>query len=98
MLTADLERPIHAFENKCYMRMLGILYRGHKTNKYVWQQVNILARRQELLLSTVASYHGSAMSVVMIRCRRSDYKEQWKHSRYQVVDRAVDVVITVHRG
>ena len=47
--------------------------------EYVWQQVDILARRQELLLSTsnVASYHGSAMSVVMIRYRKSYYKEQW---------------------
>ena len=27
--------------------------------------------------SSVASYHCSAMSVVLIRCRRSYYKEQW---------------------
>ena len=27
--------------------------------------------------SSVASYHGSAISVVMIRYRRSHYKEQW---------------------
>ena len=40
--------------------MLGISYREHKTNEYVWQQNNILAGRQELSLSTVASYHGSA--------------------------------------
>ena len=40
--------------------------REHKSIEYVWQQVDILARRQELLLSTVASYHGLAMSVVMI--------------------------------
>ena len=33
--------------------MLGISYREHKTNEYVWQQVNILAERQEFLLSTV---------------------------------------------
>ena len=31
--------------------------------------------------SHVASYHGSAMSVVTIRCRRSHYKEQWMNSR-----------------
>ena len=30
-------------ENKCYRRMLGISYRDHKTNEYVWQQVDILA-------------------------------------------------------
>ena len=38
-----------------------------KTNEYVWQQVSILAGCQELLLSTVAVYHGSAISVVAIR-------------------------------
>jgi hypothetical protein len=52
-LTADLERRIQAFENKCFRRMLGISYREHKTNEYVWQQVSILAGPQELLLSTV---------------------------------------------
>ena len=58
---------IQAFENICY--------RQHKTNEYVQQQVNIIAGRQELLLSIVAGYHDSAMSVVMIRCRR--WKEPW---------------------
>jgi len=52
-LTTDLERRIQAFENKCYRRMLGISYREHITNDYVWQRVNILAGRQEFLLSTV---------------------------------------------
>ena len=33
--------------------MLGISYREHKTNEYVWQQVSILAGSQELLLSTI---------------------------------------------
>ena len=33
--------------------MLGISYQEHKTNEYLWQHVNIIARRQELLLSTV---------------------------------------------
>ena len=33
--------------------MLGISYREHKTNEYVWQQVDILAKRKELLVSTV---------------------------------------------
>ena len=32
---------------------IDILYTDHKTNEYVWQQVDILAGRQELLLSTV---------------------------------------------
>ena len=34
-----------------------------KQNEYVLQQANILARRPEILLSTVAGYHGLAMSV-----------------------------------
>ena len=45
--------------------------------EYEWQQVNVHAARQELLLPTIASYHGLAMSVVMIRCQESYYKEQW---------------------
>ena len=52
-LTADLGRRIQAFENKCYRRMIGISDKEHKTNKYVWQQVNILGGHQQLLLSTV---------------------------------------------
>ena len=32
---------------------LGLSYKEHKTNEYVWQQVNILAGRREFLLSTV---------------------------------------------
>ena len=49
--------------------------RQHKTNEYVWHvaigRYPILAGRQELLLlSSVASYHGSVMSVVMMSCRR----------------------------
>ena len=40
-------------QNKCYRRMLGISCREHKTNECVWQQANILAGRQQLLLSTV---------------------------------------------
>ena len=34
-LTAELERRIQAFENKCYRKMLGISYSKHKTNEYV---------------------------------------------------------------
>ena len=33
--------------------VLGLSYREHKTNEYVWQQVHILSGRQELSLSTV---------------------------------------------
>ena len=58
-----------------HRRMLDISYREHKM---VCQQVDILARRQELVLSSITSYqcHGLATSVVMIRCRRSYYKKQ----------------------
>ena len=35
-------------------RMLGISFKKHKTNEYVWQHVDILAGRQELLLSTIS--------------------------------------------
>ena len=48
-----MERRIRAFENKCYRRMLGKSYRDHKTNEYVWQQVDIIAGRHKLLLSAV---------------------------------------------
>ena len=51
--TADLQRQIQTFENKCYRRMRGISYREHKMYEYVWQQVNIVAGRQEPVLSTV---------------------------------------------
>ena len=47
------ERRIQAFQNKCCTRMFGISYREHETNEYVWQQVSVLAGRQEFLLSTV---------------------------------------------
>ena len=33
--------------------MLGISYRQHKTNEYVWQQANFIAGHLELLLSIV---------------------------------------------
>ena len=47
--------------------MLGISCREHKINEYVWQQVNVLARRQELLLSAVKRHKLSRFSYV---CRR----------------------------
>ena len=45
-LIADLERRIQVFENKCHIEMIGIPYREYKTNKYVWQQVKVLAAHQ----------------------------------------------------
>ena len=52
-LTTDQERRIQAFEHKCYRRLLGASYREHKTNEYVRQQISVLAKRQEFLLSIV---------------------------------------------
>ena len=45
-------------------------------NEHVQKQVNIVAGRQELLLSTVTSYHGSTMSAATIRCQKSYCREQ----------------------
>ena len=50
--TANLERGIQPYENKCYRRMLGLLHKEHKTNEYVWQHVSMLTGRQDILLST----------------------------------------------
>ena len=73
-LTADPESRIQAFGNKCYRRMLGISYREHKANEYVWQQD---LRSFCCQPSTFASYHGSDTSVAMIRCQRSYYRAPW---------------------
>ena len=52
-LLADTERRIQAFESKCMRRLLGISYKEHKTNEYVWQTVESLVGPQEHLLATV---------------------------------------------
>ena len=52
-LHAEEERRIQAFEYKCMRRLLKISYREHKTNKFVWQQVESHVGTQEHLLSTV---------------------------------------------
>ena len=64
-----------------YKRMLGTSFKEHKTNEYAWQQVNILARSQELLLSTVASYHDLVMSAVTIRCQNMEQNIDCSHRR-----------------
>ena len=51
--------------------MLVISYREHNRNEYEWQQFSILFRSSYCQQLNVASYHGSAMCVVIIRCRRS---------------------------
>ena len=68
LLSAELERQIPA---------IGISYAEHKTNEYVWQQVNILAGHQEILLSVVVICHGSTMPAVMMHCQNSYYREQY---------------------
>ena len=65
-LAADLDMRIQVFDNTCYRRMLGIAYRYHKINEYVWQVVFIIAGPEELQLSTT-----------MIRCRISYYRARW---------------------
>ena len=76
-LMVDLDGRIQAFEGKCYRRLLGISYGEHKTNKYVWHQVNVLPGHQELLPSSIAVCYVSAISVINICCRRSYYRGQW---------------------
>ena len=52
-LLADTERRIQAFQFKCLRRLLGISYREHKTNDFVWRTVENLVGPQEPLLATV---------------------------------------------
>ena len=66
---ADLERRIHACENKCYSRTLGISYREHKRNDHIYDNKSVLSpdvRSFYCQPSRVASYHGSAKYVVVI--------------------------------
>ena len=86
-----------AVANKCYRRMLGISYTEHKTNEYVWQQVNILGR----WMSGTDIVNRQASQVIMFR--------PWMPSRYVAkshitddsrrdgMDRPVIVVVAVHR-
>ena len=75
-----MERRIQAFENKCYRRMLGISYRAHK---YVWQHCRSTSssdvRSFYYQPSSIASYHGLAMSAVMMRYQKLCFKEQWMY-------------------
>ena len=73
MLMVDLERQIQAFENKCYRGMLGISFREHKTKSLSSAHFRSLYCQP----SSVASYHGSPMCVLMIRCQRLYYEKQW---------------------
>jgi len=52
-LSAELERRIQAFENKCHRRLLKISYKEHKTNNYVKEEIKKCVGPQEPLLSTI---------------------------------------------
>ena len=50
-MTADLEKRIQAFENKCYRTMLGVSHREHQTNEYIWQRTGQCPRRTSGVLA-----------------------------------------------
>ena len=52
-LTADLEKRICTFENKCYRKILRVSYREHRTNEDILEEITARTGRQEPLLSTV---------------------------------------------
>ena len=87
-LTADMERRIHSFENKCYRRILVYHIESIKQTN-MWDNRSLSSPDVRIFYwqpSSVAFYHGSATSVVMIYRRRS-----------YILDRPVDVVIAAHR-
>ena len=43
-------KSIQAFENKCYKRMVGISWKGRKTNELVQRDINARTGQQENLL------------------------------------------------
>ena len=47
------EKRIQDFENKSHRRLLCIIYRQHKTNKYVREQILNQIGKYEPLLSTI---------------------------------------------
>ena len=55
-------------KNKCYRTMLGISYCKRKTDQTIWQLVDVFAGRKELLVSSIASYHGLAMFAILTDC------------------------------
>ena len=52
-LTTSLEKKIHAFEMKCFRKLLGLPYTAHRTNESVKQQVIRLAGTYETLLGII---------------------------------------------
>ena len=64
-LTEDLERRIFAFEIKSYIHILGISYREHKTNVFVYNTIEEIVGKTEHILTTIKlrkiSYFGHEM-------------------------------------
>ena len=56
-----LKEKIQAFETKCMRKLLYNSYLKHKTNDWVWSEVNFLVDPQEPL-SRGGNLHGSGMS------------------------------------
>ena len=52
-LTAEIERRIQAFDQRCLRRLLKIPYTAHRTNHSVYTEVQNMVGRYESLLSTV---------------------------------------------
>ena len=52
-LTAELEKRIRTFENKCYRKILRVSYREHRTNEDILEEITARTGKQEPLLSTV---------------------------------------------
>ena len=73
-LTADLERWIQAFENKCYRRMLGISYRDREQ-----KQTNMYANRP-ISSPDVRSFYCQASQVTMVRACLSSWCTAEDHS------------------
>ena len=64
-LTEDLERRIIAFETKSYRHILGISYREHTTNVFVYNTMEEIVGKTEHTLTTIKrrklSYFGHVM-------------------------------------
>ena len=110
-MTADPERRIQDSENKGCRRMLHIRIEN-KTNQYGNRSIySPDVRNCYCQPPSVASYHGSAMSIVTIRCQNyttgnsrmvvAAEEDRVNHGRtrpiYEGMDNAVIVVIAAHR-
>ena len=52
-LTAELEKRTHAFEMRCYRRLLNISYKGHVTNEEVRRKIQAAIGEDDELLTLV---------------------------------------------